>query len=98
MGFAYTNVDRVLANNMTIGAGEVQLVDPLNAAAGSMANVLLFGTFKGKLSDLQGNGCVDVNTERCHGTLSGQLDTDLDGCEDSDAFDHFRSTVNDRIP
>lgn len=81
-GFAYTDIPRVLESGMRVGAGEVQLVGPADAAVGKFANTFLYGTFKGKLSDLNGDGALDVNTERCHATLDGQLDTDLDGVPD----------------
>ena len=82
MGFAHANVPRILANGMKVGAGEVQLVGPANPSVGKFANTFLFGTFKGKLSDLNADGHLDVNTERCHATLDGELDTDLDGISD----------------
>ncbi|ASP73857.1 HEAT repeat domain-containing protein (plasmid) [Sinorhizobium meliloti] len=70
-GFAYVSVERMLSNiekfgRMTIGSGEVQLIDPHNAEVGHLANTVLFGTFKGKLSDVDGDGLLDINTIYCH--------------------------------
>jgi hypothetical protein len=89
MGPAYVNLDRIMSNSMTIGAGEVQLSSLHHPVVGKMTNTFLYGTFKGKLSDLDGDGYLDVNTEPCHGTTDGELDFDLDGIADSDPFDFF---------
>jgi hypothetical protein len=88
MGSAFVNVERVLSQGMRIGPGEVQAVSYHNPVLGSLANTFLSATFRGKLSDLDGDGYLDVNTERCHGTLSGELDLDLDGVRDGDPYDH----------
>jgi hypothetical protein len=87
MGSAFINVERVLSNGMQIGPGEVQVVSYHNPLLASLANTFLSVTFRGKLSDLDGDGCLDVNTERCHGTSCGELDLDLDGVADCDPFD-----------
>lgn len=89
-GAAYINLARVLSNSMQIGPGEVQLSNFHHPQVRSLTNTQLFGTFKGKLSDIDGDGCLDVNTERCHGTLDGELDYDLDGIPDRDPFDYFQ--------
>lgn len=89
-GSAYVNLERVLSNGMWIGPGEVQLSNFHHPQVRSLTNTQLFGTFKGKLSDLDGNGYLNVNTERCHGTLDGELDYDLDGIPDRDPFDYFQ--------
>ena len=87
MGAAFVNLERVLANGMTLGAGEVQLSTFHHPIVGPITNTFLFGSFKGKLSDLNDDGCLDVNTERCHGTINGELDRDLDGIADKDPYD-----------
>jgi hypothetical protein len=87
-GYAYVNVARLLAGGMKLGAGEVQLTDIHHPVAGPLTNTVLFGTFKGKLADLDGDGWSDVNTEPCHATASGELDYNLDGLPDEDP--HFR--------
>ena len=86
-GSAYVNLARLLANNMQIGPGEVQLSNLHHPIAGPLTNTWLYGSFKGKLSDLNGDEFLDVNTERCHGTLDGQHDADLDQVPDADPFD-----------
>jgi hypothetical protein len=90
MGTAFIKLDRIAANGMRIGPGEVQLASLHHPTAGRLTNTFLFGTFKGKLSDLDNDGLLDVNTERCHGTLTGELDYDLDGVADGDPYDPFR--------
>lgn len=87
MGAAYVNVDRLVANGMRIGAGEVQLSSLHHPVVGKLTNTFLFGTFKGKLSDLDGDGLLDINTERCHGTLDAKLDYTLSGTPNPDPFD-----------
>ncbi|MGJ0535592.1 hypothetical protein [Methylocystis sp.] len=87
MGLAYTNVERLISQGMKIGPGEVQLIDPHHPKVGNLTNTFLSGTFKGKLSDLDGDGLLDVNTERCHGTTDGYLDYYLTGAESADPFD-----------
>jgi len=86
-GFAYVDTARVAANGMRVGAGEAQLTDPQHPIVGGFTNTFLWGTFKGKLSDLDGDGKLDVNTERCHGTKDGELDYSLAGCPNADPFD-----------
>lgn len=87
MGAAFVNVDRLLANGMRIGAGEVQLSSLHHPVVGKLTNTFLFGTFKGKLSDLNDDGMLDINTERCHGTLDAKLDYRLRGTPNPDPFD-----------
>lgn len=94
-GYAYVDTRRVARQLMAgqvpiLGPGEVQLSNPHHPVAGPLTNTLLYGTFKGKLSDLDGDGMIDVNTERCHATTDGLLDRDLDGVPDADPFDELR--------
>lgn len=96
-GAAYVKIDRLLENNknlkpgeaMKVGPGEVQLASVHHAIIGQLANTYLFGSFKGKLSDLNDDGLLDVNTEPCHGTLDGLPDFDLNNVPDGDPFDPF---------
>jgi len=86
-GPAYVNLNRIMSNGMQIGAGEVQLSDPHHPIAGQLTNTFLFGTFKGKISDLNGDGYLDLNTEKCHGTPSGELDYSLTLKPNPDPFE-----------
>ncbi len=88
-GAAFINIQRVLSRGMAIGPGEIQVVNPDHPVLHSLTNTYLFAAFRGKLSDLDGDGCLDVNTERCHGTLAGKLDLDLDGVPDADPYDPY---------
>jgi HEAT repeats len=87
MGAAYVNVDRLMANGMRIGAGEVQLSSLHHPIVRKLTNTFLFGTFKGKLSDLDGDGMLEINTERSHGTIDAKLDYALRGVPNPDPFD-----------
>ena len=87
-GVAYVNVARLLAKGtLSIGAGEVQLSNHHHPVAGPLTNTYLFGSFKGKLSDLDGDGLLDVNTEPCHATVAGALDYRIAGHPNPDPFD-----------
>ncbi|GET41980.1 HEAT repeat domain-containing protein [Microseira wollei] len=77
MGFGYANLKQIISNEMKIGPGEVQLSSPHHPVVGALTNTFLFGTFKGKLSDLDDDGYLDINTEPCHGTVNGELDYGL---------------------
>lgn len=92
MGLGYANPERILAQGMKIGPGEVQLIDPHHPRIGKLTNTFLSGTFKGKLSDLNGDGLLDINTERCHATIDGGLDYRLLGSENPDPFDPLSRT------
>lgn len=65
MGTAFVNLERIIRNGMAIGPGEVQLSSIHHPIVGPMTNTFLFGSFKGKLSDLDGDGFLDINTEHC---------------------------------
>jgi len=63
--------------------GRVMACHPV---AGPLTNVFLYGTFKGLLSDLNGDGMLDLNTEQCHATAEGELDYHLVGSPNPDPF------------
>lgn len=87
MGAAYINLDRMLNNGLCIGPGEVQLSSLHHPIAGPMTNTFLSGTFKGKLSDLDDDNFLDINTTRCHSTVDGELDYKLIGSPNVDPYD-----------
>lgn len=87
MGSAFINLERLMANNMKLGAGEVQLSNWHHPVVGTITNTFLFGSFKGKLSALNDDGYVDINTELCHGTKHGELDFNLHDNPNSDPYD-----------
>jgi hypothetical protein len=100
-GFAYVNIGKLLENNqnlelgeaMKVGPGEVQLASVNHRTVGKLANTFLYGSFKGKLSDLNNDGLLDVNTEKCHGTIGGLPDFNHDGIADGDPFDPFFNKI-----
>jgi hypothetical protein len=77
-GWAHASIKHYL-NSGKILAGTVQLGNPGNDATRGMINTYLCGTFRGKLSDHDGDGRVDVNLVPCHGTVQGVLDYLADG-------------------
>lgn len=84
-GWAYTDLER-FAKAGEVEPGTVQLTSPTDPLIGHRTNTALHGTFRGKLSDRDGDGILDVNSVRCHGTLKGELDLDCDGVTDDDPF------------
>ncbi|MES0030398.1 HEAT repeat domain-containing protein [Mesorhizobium sp. M0040] len=93
MGFAYVNLARVIQNGMSIGPGEVQLVDPHHPIAGPLANVLLFGSFKGLIARSPGlPDILNLNTEPAHATEQGLLDFGLVGEPNPDPYDPYSLT------
>lgn len=90
MGWAFVDLPRIVASGMNICAGEVQLSSLHHPQYGRLTNTFLYGSFKGKLSDLDGDGRLDINTERCHGTPDGHLDYALMGAGNPDPFDALR--------
>jgi hypothetical protein len=82
-GWAYTDLNRYLASG-TIEPGTVQLVSTADPVVGKMANTVIYGTFRGKLGDLNDDGTLDVNLIPCHGTVDGELDLNCDGIADHD--------------
>ncbi|MGO4565868.1 hypothetical protein AB4Z52_12530 [Rhizobium sp. 2YAF20] len=91
-GTAYVDVGRLIRQNMKLGPGDVQLTDLHHPFTGPLTNTFLWGTFKGKLSDLNGDGFLDINTERCHSTLDGKLDYLLNGTPNADPYDPCKKT------
>lgn len=84
-GWAYTDINRYLEAG-TIEPGTVQLMSTADPEYGHLANTAVYGTFRGKLSDLNGDGKLNVNLIPSHGTLKGELDLDCDGVADVDPF------------
>lgn len=82
-GWAHTDINRYLEAG-EIAPGTVQLVSTASPEVGQMANTVLYGTFRGKLGDLNGDGKLNVNLIPCHGTVNGELDLDCDGVADAD--------------
>jgi hypothetical protein len=84
-GWAAVNLQSVLDQG-TVLARDVQLANPTDPVAGPLTNARLYGIFRGKLSDHTGDGVVDVNTIRCHGTVDGEHDLHCDGTKLADPF------------
>jgi hypothetical protein len=85
-GHAYVNIERVLKGE-PLGPGDVQLSTPHDPRVAHCSNAFLFGTFKGVLSDVDGDGRLDLNTVPCHALANGQLDYRLSGTPNADPFD-----------
>lgn len=82
-GWAHIDVDRYLEIG-DVAPGTVQLVSTADPVVGKLANTVIYGTFRGKLSDVTGDGTLKVNSIPCHATVDGELDLDLDGVADRD--------------
>ncbi len=84
-GWAYTDLSRFMATGV-IEPGTVQLVSTTDPEVGHLANTVLYGTFRGKLGDLDGDTVLEINTIPCHGTIKGEFDFNCDGVADSDPY------------
>jgi hypothetical protein len=79
--FGYGQIDPVLLlkNRLAIRTGDFQLCARQNPETGAKANTYFYGTFHGKMSDLDGDGRLDVNTRPVHCDAEGRLDYLGDG-------------------
>jgi hypothetical protein len=68
-GWAHADVGRYLDLGV-VAPGTVQLV----SAQSDAANTYLAGTFRGKLSDYDGDGHLDINLVKSHATPEGTID------------------------
>lgn len=84
-GWAAINLDAVFSTGR-VAPGFVQLANPTDPIAGPMTNTRLYGTFRGKIGDVTGDGILDVNTIPCHGTVDGEHDLHCDGSKVDDPF------------
>jgi len=84
-GWAHTSLEHFTRTGR-VDAGTVQLANPLDPRTAPYVNTYLCGTFRGKLSDWDGDGVADLNLIPCHGTADGKLDYTLDGTHAPDPF------------
>lgn len=84
-GWAHTSLDHYVTHGKVL-PGTVQLANPLNELTAELVNTYLCGTFCGKLGDYNGDGYLDLNLIRCHGTRDGKLDYN---CDESIQLDPF---------
>lgn len=85
-GWAHTSLNQ-FARNQGVAPGTVQLVAPTATQHGIPINTYLCGSFRGKISDHDSDGLLDVNTIPCHGDLSGNLDYLADGTYQPDPYE-----------
>lgn len=84
-GWAYTDLSRFMETG-TIEPGTVQLTNTTDPVNGHLTNTVVYGTFRGKAGDYNGDGKIDINEVPCHATVEGLLDLNLDGEADRDPF------------
>lgn len=84
-GWAYTDLNRFFQTG-TIEPGTVQLTNTTDPVNGHLTNTVVYGTFRGKAGDYNGDGKMDINEVPCHATVEGLLDLNLDGESDRDPF------------
>lgn len=84
-GWAFASLHHYLEAG-DIQPGTVQLVSPVEDETAPLVNCYICGTFRGKLSDHNGDGMVDINEIPCHGTPDGRLDYSGDGSFAADPF------------
>lgn len=77
-GWGYASTKHFLANNDFL-PGTVQLISPTAKETRHLMNWYMCGTFRGKTSDHNKDGYLDVNEIVCHGSPDGRLDYYGDG-------------------
>ncbi len=86
-GWAHTSFKHYFMQNQTVASGTVQFCNPHHEATKELVNTYLCGTFRGKIADYDGDGKLDINFTRCHGTPDGRLDYRGDGTMMRDPFE-----------
>lgn len=83
-GWGYVNLARVagkpLEEILLPGNGVLSTLH--DDEIGPMTNAFILGTFKGKLSDWDGDGRIDLNSRDVYSTVDGEIDSDQDGIAD----------------
>ncbi len=72
-GFCFTSTKHYLQHGEVL-PGTVQIANPHEPVAAALINTYLCGTFRGKASDHDEDGMLDVNVIPCHGSADGRLD------------------------
>lgn len=87
-GWAYVNVANVVGKPLeeVIVPGNGVLSTLHDPEIGSLTNVYLSGTYKGKLNDWDGDGKIDLNSLPIYATRTGEVDMDMDGVADVDGM------------
>jgi hypothetical protein len=85
-GWAHASLKH-FAQHGDVLPGTVQLVSPAERETASLINCYICGTFRGKLSDHNRDGSLDINEVVCHGTPDGRLDYAGDGKFAPDPFE-----------
>jgi hypothetical protein len=83
-GYGHIEPKVLLKRGLNLRAGDFQLSSKINPATGRPANTYFYGTFFGKMSDWDGDGFLDVNSQPTHCNASGQLDYLGDGSMQAD--------------
>jgi hypothetical protein len=85
-GWAASNMPRI--DEEGVKAGLVQLSDTCHEIAGPMTNTKVFGIFRGKPADINGNGRISINGYKAHGDAAGRMDYFADGTMSPDPLHH----------
>jgi len=83
-GWGYFNLDLCFGKQLDeiLRPGNAILSTLHHPVVGPMSNVFIAGTFKGKLSDWDGDGKIDLNSRTVYSTVDGELDMNQDGQAD----------------
>jgi hypothetical protein len=91
--WAYVNLERMQLSSME------EILFPGNSILGTpdftdvpLANAYVSGTFKGKLTDWDGDGQVDINSIPVYATRDGLVDTNMDGVADDPNVHYCNAT------
>jgi hypothetical protein len=77
-GWAHASLKHYMTHGDVL-PGTVQLISPSEKETAGLVNCYICGTFRGKLSDHNRDGVLDVNEIVCHGSEDGRLDYRGDG-------------------
>lgn len=77
-GWAFASLKHFQENNDFL-PGTVQLISPTNRDTQHLVNWYMCGTFRGKTTDHNQDGYLDINEIVCHGAPDGRLDYYGDG-------------------
>lgn len=85
-GWAHASLNHYLQHGDVL-PGTVQLISPGEKETADLINCYICGTFRGKISDHNRDGHLDINEITCHGSPDGRLDYAGDGTFAPDPYE-----------
>ena len=85
-GYGHINLKILLKNRFHMTSGQFQLTPKINPDTKKKSNIFFYGVFYGKLSDINNDKKLDINTIPVHCTPEGELDYYGDGSLSRDPY------------